>query len=734
MTRRLAAILAADVTDYSRLMHEDEEATHARFTDIMNNAIEPAMSQHGGRIVKSTGDGFLAEFASAVEAVGCALQFQDAIARITASDHPERRLAFRVGIHIGEVIVEDRDIYGDGVNIAARLENLATPGGILVSDAVHENVRGRLPADFEDLGTQQVKNIARPVHLFRVLPAAAPTQRATRRSAQMQRPSIVVLPFQNLSGDPALDNLVDGMVEDITTALSRIHLLFVIARNSAFTYKGRAVDVRQVGRELQARYVVEGSVRRLGNRLRVTGQAIQTETGASLWAERFDRDLSDDFAQLDEITASTVSALVPVVHRAEIERARRTPPDRQDAYNLYLHALAAHRSKTREGNEEALGLLSQALGLEPQFIPALLLVDACCARAVARLWVSPDAVPAALATALRHARLAVQLAPGDADALAALALRTAATVGDAEQAMTLAERAVAIDPHAAQVLVRCGYACLLAGRAERALGLFQQALRRPVADAVTAATWSGIGYALLALERDAEAIEAARRAAQHDPDSADACRVQAAAFGLSGRADDAGTALRRLLALDPVGSIETIKLRFGIRETIAPRLFAGLRQAGLPDAAADVPPRATRAVMVDESDGTMVRPPPRPRREPRHVLVVSRPGERDREVPVGTAPLLLGRTPESDLVLSDAKVSRAHCRIDLVNGTVTATDLHSTNGTMLDGQPMDRATRLEPGAVLRIGPYEIEYQRRDPGDPDGTMLAGPATPSRRWDD
>jgi len=735
MNRRLAAILAADVADYSRLMHEDEEATHARFTEIMNGAIEPAISEHGGRTVKSTGDGFLAEFASAVEAVQCALQFQDAIAGITANDEADRRLAFRIGIHIGEVIVEDRDIYGDGVNIAARLEALAAPGGILVSDAVHENVRGRLPADFEDLGTQQVKNIARPVHLFRVLPAAAPTQRATRRPLPMQRPSIVVLPFQNLSGDPALDNLVDGMVEDITTALSRFHWLFVIARNSAFTYKGRAVDVRQIGRELEARYVVEGSVRRLGNRLRVTGQAIHTETGASLWAERFDRDLSDDFALLDEITADAISALVPVVRRAEIERALRSPPDRQDAYNLYLHAMAAHRSGTHEGNDDARRLLSQALRLEPHFIPALLLVDTCCADAVARLWVSPDAVPAALAAALRHARLAAQLAPEDADALAALALRTAATMGDDEQAMTLAERAVSINPHSAQVLDRCGYACLLVGRAEQALGLFRRALRLRIPSPATAATWSGIGYALLALGRDAEAIEAGRHAAQHDPESADAFRVLAAAFALSDRADDAGAALRRLLALDPAGSIETIKLRFGIRETVAPHLFAGLRRAGLPDASAGAPLRAVSAAVTDEPDGTMVRPPPRQaRREPRHVLVVSRPGERDREVPVGTAPLLLGRTPESDVVLTDAKVSRAHCRIVLVNGAVTATDLNSTNGTLLDGRAMDRATRLEPGAVLRIGPYEIEYQRRDPGDPDSTMLAGPSTPDRRWND
>ena len=733
MTRRLAAILAADVADYSRLMHENEESTHARFIEIINGAVEPAMSQHGGRIVKSTGDGFLAEFASAVEAVLCAQQFQDAINRLTANDDTEQRLSFRVGIHIGEVIVDDRDIYGDGVNIAARLENLAAPGGILVSDAVHENVRGRLPADFEDLGTQQVKNIARPVRLFRVLQTTASTQRASRRPARVQRPSIVVLPLHNLSGDPATDSLADGIVEDIITALSRFRWLFVISRNSAFTYKGRAVDVRQVGRELEARYVVEGSVRKLGNRLRITGQAIETDTGASLWAERFDHELSDEFALQDEMTASAVSALVPIVRRAEIERALRKPPDRLDAYNLYVHALAAHRSRTREGNEEALRLLDQALRLEPHFVPALLLVDACCAAAVAKLWMSPDTVPAAFTRALRHARLAVQLAPEDADAVAALALRTAATTRDDEQAVALAQRAVAINPHSAPVLVRCGYACLLVGRAEQALGLFQRALRLRAADPATAASWSGIGYALLALGRDAEAIEAGRRAAQHDPESADAFRVLAAAFVFSDRADDAGAALRRLLALDRAGSIDAIKLRFGIRETIAPRLFAGLRRAGLPEAAGDALHPGIPAMVADEQDGTMVQPPLRARREPRHVLVVSRPGERDREVPVGLAPLLLGRTPESDVVLTDAQVSRTHCRIVLVEGAVTATDLNSTNGTLLDGRPMGGAARLEPGAVLRIGPYEIEYQRRDPADPDSTMLAGPAS-ERPWTD
>jgi adenylate cyclase len=612
MTRRLAAILAADVADYSRLMHEDEDATHARFTQIMTGIVDPAISEHDGRIVKSTGDGFLAEFASAVEAVQFALQLQDGIARITADDDPEQRLAFRVGVHIGEVIVEERDIYGDGVNIAARLEGLAQPGGILVSDAVHENVRGRLPGDFEDLGERQMKNIARPLRMFQVVPATAATQQAARRPAQTQRPSIVVLPFQNLGGDAGLDSLADGIVEDITTALSRFHWLFVISRNSAFTYKGRAVDVRQVGRELDARYVVEGSVRKLGNRLRITGQAIQTDTGACLWADRFDRDLFDEFALQDEMTASTVGALIPIVRRVEIERARRKPPDRRDAYDLYLHALAAHRTRTRQGNEEALKLLDQALTLEPYLVPALLLVDACCTAAAANLWLPLDSVPEALVRALRHARLAVQLAPEDADALAVLALRTAATTHDEEQAASLAERAATINPLAASVLSRGGYACLLAGRARQALALFERALRLHLSDHGMAATWCGIGYALLALDRHAEAIETGRRAAQHDPVSADAFRVLSAALALSGRMEDAKAALRRLLDLDPAASIDTLKLRLGVREATTGRLLAGLRLAGLPDVSPDAPRPLIRPASAGSRDRTIsARAPPR---------------------------------------------------------------------------------------------------------------------------
>ncbi|MGH7155612.1 MAG: adenylate/guanylate cyclase domain-containing protein, partial [Acetobacteraceae bacterium] len=371
MTRRLAAILAADVAGYSRLMHENEDATHGRFTDIMRDAVEPAMAEHTGRIVKSTGDGFLAEFGSTVEAVRCALQIQDGVARITADDAAESRIELRVGIHIGEVIVEERDIYGDGVNIAARLEGLADPGGIMISESVHENVRGRLPCEFEDLGEQQVKNIARPVHLFRVVAGALRTQPARRPAAAPERASVAVLPFENLSGDPEQDNFADGIVEDVTTALSRFHLLFVIARNSAFAYRGRALDVRQVGRELGARYVLEGSLRKVGSRLRISGQAVQTDTGAHLWAERFDRDLSDIFAVQDELTASVVSALLPAIERAEIARACSKPTERLDAYDLYLRALAARRGLTRDGNATGRVLIEQALALDPQFVPAL---------------------------------------------------------------------------------------------------------------------------------------------------------------------------------------------------------------------------------------------------------------------------------------------------------------------------------------------------------------------------
>ncbi len=714
MTRRLAAIVAADIADYSRLMHEDKSATHARFTEIMNEAIVPAIAGHDGRMVKSTGDGFLAEFPSAVQAVQSAVQFQSAIARITADDTDERRLSFRVGVHLGDVIVEERDIYGDGVNIAARLEGLAERGGIMVSESVHENVRGRLPCGFEDLGTQQVKNILRPVHVFRVLPDGQSSPRPQTRPALPDKPAIVVLPFQNLSGDPAQELLVDGIVEDLTTALSRFRTLFVIARHNAYAYKGDSVDIRQIGRELGARYVVEGSLRKTGNRLRVTGQAIQTDTGANLWADRYDRDLADLFALQDEVTASIVSTLVPIIQRAEIERARRKPSANHDFYDLYLCALAADASLTQQGNATARALLDQVLERDPQFVPALVLSESCLGTAVANGWLAGDATM----RAIRQARLAVQLAPEDADALAALAARLATQEGGDEEALAFAERAMIANPHAAIVLRKCGLAHLHAGQIESAVTLLDRSMRLSPSDPSCFSAWTGLALALLALGRDEEAVIAARKAVQFNASSCEALRVLAASLALADRTEEAKAALAHLLELDPAGAAVT-GFGTGLRDAVAARVLKGFRRAGamLPD---DGP----------ADDETTIRHAGS-RFQPEHILLVSRPGETDREVTLGGTPLVLGRAPESSIVLNDPKVSRAHCRIAISQGDVIATDLRSTNGTLIDQRRIEGAVRLSPGTVLQIGSYQVRYCHREPPDPDRTLVSTALWPAGR---
>src|ERR1700719_268999 len=329
--RRLSAILAADVAGYSRLMHDDEETTHTRLAALLADAAEPAIAEHGGRIVKTTGNGFLAEFPSAVEAVRAAAYFQNTVRELTIGDPEDRRLLFRVGINIGDVIVEAHDIFGDGVNIAARLEGVAEPGGICISQTVLNHARDKVSFEVEDAGEQTLKNIARPVHVYRII--IEPSRRPATPKPEIpalalpDKPSVAVLPFTNMSGDPEQEFVSDGIAEDVISALSHYPSLFVIARNSTFTYKGRAVDVKQVGRDLGVRYVLEGGVRKAGNRIRVTAQLIEAGTGNHVWADRYDRDLVDIFAVQDEITEAVSVAIAPAIAEAEQQRAMRKPPE-----------------------------------------------------------------------------------------------------------------------------------------------------------------------------------------------------------------------------------------------------------------------------------------------------------------------------------------------------------------------------------------------------------------------
>ena len=367
--RRLAAVLAADVAGYSRLMGADEEGTLARLKAVRKSVVDPAIAEHRGRIVKTTGDGLLVEFASAVDAVRCAVEIQASVARQNSEVSRQRRIEFRIGIHVGDIIIDDNDIFGDGVNIAARLEGIAESGGVCISDDAHRQIRGKVDIAFDDMGPQNLKNIAEPMRAWRaridaelpsmgqvtteqvdragqVAPGHAtpelpkPSARAPQVLALPDKPSIAVLPFQNMSGDAEQEYFADGMAEDIITALSRFKSLFVIARNSSFTYKGKAVDIKQVGRDLGVRYVLEGSVRKAGNRVRITGQLIEAATDRHLWADKFDGALEDVFALQDQVTSSVVGLIAPTLELAEIERARQKPTDRLDSYDFFLRGTA----------------------------------------------------------------------------------------------------------------------------------------------------------------------------------------------------------------------------------------------------------------------------------------------------------------------------------------------------------------------------------------------------------
>jgi TolB-like protein len=359
--RRLMAILAADVAGYSRLVSADEEGTLAQWKAHCRDLIDPKIKEHSGRIVRVTGDGLLVEFASVIAAVRCAVEVQRAMVERNTDVPQEKRIEFRMGINVGDIIIDGTDMWGDGVNVAARLEALSEPGGICVSGRVQEDVHGRLDIAFEDIGERQLKNIARPVRVYRVRLNGIAKEPAP---ALPNKPSIAVLPFNNMSGDPEQEYFADGVVEEIITALSRMRWLFVIARNSSFTYKGRAVDVKQVGRELGVRYVLEGSVRKAANRVRITAQLIVAVTGAHLWADRFEGALDDIFDLQDQVTASVVGAIAPKLEQAEVERAKHKPTESLDAYDYFLRGVASLHLWTREGNTEALRLFNRAIEID----------------------------------------------------------------------------------------------------------------------------------------------------------------------------------------------------------------------------------------------------------------------------------------------------------------------------------------------------------------------------------
>jgi TolB-like protein/class 3 adenylate cyclase len=448
--RRLAAILAADVAGYSRLMHRDAEATHAKLTALLTDAVNPAIAEHAGRIVKNTGDGFLAEFPSAVGALRAAMQFQTRIQELTIDEAEDNRIALRVGINIGDVIVEPHDIFGDGVNIAARLESIAEPGGICISSPVCDYVRGKVGARFADLGEQNLKNIDRPVRAYAVVRdgSIAATQAECARLGPLSRPrlSIIVLPFANLGGDPEQDYFVDGVTESLTTDLSRIGGSFVIGRHTAFTYKGKAVDLKQIGRELNVRYVLEGSVQRSGNRLRVNVQLVDAETGAHLWADRFDKLAADLFEMQDEIVSRLANALDAQLTEQEARRSERSPhPTSMDLY--FKGKALLYRGWTPEYLAQARGFLDRALALDPTNVEVMVwmaVVDV----VVGTIHIKDDRT-ACLAAAEAAILKALSLAPDHAFAHLVFGVLLEHT-NRAAQAIAECERALALDRNLAE--------------------------------------------------------------------------------------------------------------------------------------------------------------------------------------------------------------------------------------------------------------------------------------------
>jgi adenylate cyclase len=563
--RRLAAIVAADVVGYSRLMGADEEGTHRRLRAHFAELVEPKIREYRGRTVKNTGDGLLAEFASVVDAVRCAAEVQRGMIDRDTEVPDERRIRFRIGVNLSDIIAEDNDIFGDGVNVAARLEALAEPGGICISRTVRDHVRDKLAYPFEDMGEQQVKNIARPIRVYRLHaadhPAPNPPLLATgreragaarRTQAQLplpDKPSVAVLPFTNMSGDPAQELFADGIAEDIITALSRYPSLFVIARNSSFTYKGRAVDVKQVGRELGIRYILEGSMRRAGDRIRVTAQLVETETGSHVWAERYDRDLADIFAVQDEITEAVTIAIAPAIAGVEQQRAIRKPPGSLDAWTAYQRGLWHLSKAIPDDNALAQTFFQQAIDLDPNF-PGFHIGLALAQNQASEF--GTRGLPETLSSEEALARRALALDGADAEArtlLCSVLWRR----GDYEGALGEAERALAKAPNLAAAHHMFGATLIFSGRPKEGLAALERSIRldpRPPRAAVCLHQVA-IGFYFC---RDYEAaIEAAKRTIRAYPEYPNTYRWLAAALGQIGRIVEAKVALEKAIALAPAG-------------------------------------------------------------------------------------------------------------------------------------------------------------------------------------
>ena len=580
--RRLAAVLAADMVGYSRLMEVDETGTLARLKTHRIELIDPSITKNHGRIIKTTGDGMLVEFRSVADAVLCAAEIQRRMARRNADVSPARWIQFRIGINLGDVIVEDNDIFGDGVNVAARLEMLAEPGGICVSGAVRDQVGQRLDdVAFEDLGEQSVKNIVRPIRVFRVRldadPEVAPhgAKDAAVAAPASKKPSIAVLPLANMSGDPEQEFFADGLTEDIITELSRFRDLLVISRNSTFVHKGKAVNVREIAREFGVDYVLEGSVRKARDRVRVTVQLIDAETDQHVWAERYDRELEDIFAIQDEITHAIVATLPGRVEAARHDRAKRKPTESMAAYECVLAAKVRHHRSTREDNAEAQRLLDRALALDPNYAHA----HAWKACVLGQTWVYGWCADRDATFDQVAAELEVTLALDDNDSdvhriLAALNLNR----NDHDKAAYHQERGLALNPNYDLVVVQQGELLTWLGRPEEGIDWIKKAMR--LNPYHPERFWSHLGRACYCAEKYADAIEAFSRITR--PDYTHHAFL-AATFAQMGNAVAAAAHAAEVLKSEPTFSVAVYLATQHYKHAIdRQRHEAGLLKAGLP--------------------------------------------------------------------------------------------------------------------------------------------------------
>ena len=490
-------------------MGADEEGTLLRLNTHRREFLEPKIAEHRGRIVKRTGDGVLIEFASAVDATRCAVEIQRGMTERNAPVPQDKRIELRIGIHVGDIIIEDGDIFGDGVNIAARLEGIAQPGGICISEDAYRQIRGKLDATFQDAGEQQLKNIAQSLRVYQLQSSSSATEIAG--PTLPEKPSIAVLPFQNMSGDPEQEYFADGIAEDITTSLSRIRWFSVIARNSSFTYKGKEVDVRVVGRELGVRYILEGSVRKAGDRLRITTQLVEAATGAHLWAEKFDGKLTDVFDLQDQITAGVVGAIEPSVRHAEIERARRKRPEKFDAYDLYLQALPHIWAHSPQERAKGLDFLNAALNIDPSYPAA----HGLAAWAYQQRFQRGGANINDREAAIRHARAALSLDTDDTTALSLAGFAVISLQHDHQGGISATERALLHNPNSSQALGYSAVVNSLVGRFDTALDRARQSIRLSPFDPVRYIPETAMCTAFFCLGRYAEATTSVSCQAAH---------------------------------------------------------------------------------------------------------------------------------------------------------------------------------------------------------------------------